>query len=103
MTLKEVIINCADYVDSDKIVNVVFAKKINDMFKPLSDAKVIKLTPEEMEMNLSYIEDSKCSGYKYFLEIDILQDILNDIKNLDEYKSEDKKVKRIIYYAEFDA
>lgn len=73
------------------------------MFKPLSDAKVIKLTPEEMEMNLSYIEDSKCFGYKYFLEIDILQDILNDIKNLDEYKSEDEKVKRIIYYAEFDA
>jgi len=27
------------------------------MFKPLSNAKVIKLTPEEMEMNLSYIEN----------------------------------------------
>lgn len=103
MKLNEVIINCTDYIDSDEIINVVFVKMINNKFEPLSEAKVIELTPEEMEMNLSDIEDSKCPGYSYFLEINILREIFDDIKNLDEFKSDDEKIKRIIYYAEFDA
>ena len=82
---------------------MVFAKKTKDKFEPHSEAKVLGLTIEEIEMNLIDIQNAKCPGYDYFLEMNIIQDFFDDIKNLEEYKSDDDKVKRIIYYAEFDA
>ncbi|MGB4849061.1 MAG: hypothetical protein WBP41_14145 [Saprospiraceae bacterium] len=103
MNLRKVILECKNYVDTDDIIHMVFAIKSNDSFEPLSEATVLKLTLEEMEMNLIDIENSKCPGYKYFLEINIIQDFIEDIWNMDEYKSDDEKVKRVIYYAEFDA
>lgn len=103
MKLKDVILNCNQYIDSDEIINLVFVQMIDDRYHSSSNAKVIGLTHEEIEMQLSEIEQSKCPGFKYFLEMNIIQDIFNDISNMIEYKYDDEKVKRIIYYAEFDA
>ncbi len=103
MNLKEVILNCNEYIDSDENIHMVFAKRTNNNFEPLSEAKVLKLTIGEVEMNLVDIEKSKCPEYQYFLEMKIIQEFFDDIKNMAEYKSGNEKVKRVIYYAKYDA
>ncbi len=103
MNLNEVILNCDKYIDSDEKIHMVFAKQSKNRFEPFSAAIVLELTVEEMEMDLVSIANSKCPGHDYFLEMFIIQDLMEDIKHLDEYKSNEEKVKRVIYYAEFDA
>ena len=103
MKLTEVILQCDQYLDSEEFIFTVFAKRLNGKFEPFSEAQVLQLTLDEMEMKLIDIANLKCPGYDYFLEMNILQDIFNDIKNVDEYRSDSEKVKRLIYYAEFDA
>lgn len=103
MDLKETILQCNKYEDSDEFMHMVFAKRLNDRFESYSEATVLKLTLDEMEMTLTDIRNSKCPGFDYFLEMNIIQDFYADIQNSEEYKSEDEKIKRIIYYAEFDA
>jgi hypothetical protein len=103
MNLREVILHCNQYEDSAEFMHMVFSKKLNDKFESYSEATVLRLTLDEMEMNLIDIRNSKCPGFDYFLEMNIIQDFYVDIRNLEEYKSDDEKVKRIIYYAEFDA
>ena len=68
MTLKEVILNCNQYEDSDEFMHMVFAKKLNDSFESLSEAKVLRLSMDEMEMKLTDIQNSNCPGFDYFLE-----------------------------------
>jgi hypothetical protein len=103
MNLKEAILNCNLYKDSDDFMHMVFAKRVNDQFESYSEATVIQLRFQEMEIKLSDIVNSKCPGFDYFLEMNIIQEFFKDIKNLEEFKSEEDKVKRIIYYTEFDA
>ena len=82
---------------------MVFAKKINNRFEADSEAVVLNLTFKESEMNLVELQNAKCPGFDYFLEMDLIQEIYAGISTLKEYKSDEEKVKRIIYYAEFDA
>lgn len=103
MNLREIILNFHQYADTDELMHVVFAKKTKDKFEPLGEAKVLKLTLEDMEMSLTDIQNSKCPGYDYFLEMNIIQDFFEEVNNSKEFKSDDEKVNRIIYYAEFDA
>lgn len=103
MILSEIILQCDQYLDSDEFMYMVFAKRLNGKFEPFSEVQVLHLTLEEMEMELIDIANLKCPGYDYFLEMYILQDFFNDIKNMDEYILDSEKVKRLIYYAEFDA
>lgn len=103
MKLAEVILQCDQYLDSDEFMFMVFAKRLNGKFEPFSEAQVLHLTFDEMEMKPIDIANSKCPGYEYFLEMNIIQDFLNDIKSMDEYRVDNEKVKGIIHYAEFDA
>lgn len=103
MKLQEVIVNCLKFEDTDEFMHQVFAQKINGKFEPSSQAVVLKLTLEEMEMNLAAISMAKCPGFDYFLELFILQDLFQDLINQNNEKSNDEKVKIIIQYAEFDA
>ncbi len=103
MNLKEVILNCNKYIDTDDMMHGVFAVRHDNVWQPDSEAVVLELTLEEMEMDLKDIAQSKCPGFEYFLEIFILKEFFGDLKNLNEYRSDDEKVKRVIYYAEFDA
>lgn len=103
MTLSEAILNCKKYIDTDEIINTIFAKRNNGKFLPNSEAVVIGLTPEEMEIKLHLIAETKCPGFEYFLEIFVLQDFYDDMSKQKEFNSDAKKVERIIYYAEFDA
>lgn len=103
MILSEAILNCKNYKDTEEIIHTIFAKRYNGKFLPDSEALVLKLTPEEMEMQLNIIAKTKCPGFEYFLEIFVLQDFYDNLLRLREFKSDDKKVERILYYAEFDA
>jgi hypothetical protein len=103
MSLSEIILECKNYEETEEMMHQIFAKKVDGKFEPNSEAILLKLTLEEMEMNTTKISDSKCPGFDYFLELFILQDFYNDLEKLEEYKSGIEKVKRIIYYAEFDA
>jgi hypothetical protein len=103
MKLTEVILQCDQHLDSDEFIFMVFAMRLKGNFEPFSEAIVLQLTLEEMGMKLIDIINSKCPGYDYFLEMNIIQDIFNDLRNMDEYRLDDEKVKRVIHYAEFDA
>ncbi|SDG78540.1 hypothetical protein SAMN05421827_11141 [Pedobacter terrae] len=103
MKLSEVILSHNEYVDSDETIHVVFAKKPDDRFQSFSEALVLKLSTEEMELDLNQISNSKCIGFTYFLEMFIIQDFLGGLQNTDNYNSNDDKVNRVIYYAENDA
>lgn len=103
INLKDVILNCNQYEDSDEFMHMVFAKKQNDKFEAYSEATVLQLTLDEMEMKLIDIQNLKCPGFEYFLEMNIIQDFYEDAQKIEAYKSDEAKVKRIIYYAEFDA
>lgn len=104
MTLSDIILNHNQYIDADEIKYMVFAKKYEGSFEPFSEAKVLELTLDEMQLDLAEIEKLKCPGYSYFLEINIIQDFFEDIIKLSvDYKSDESKVKRVIQYAEFDA
>jgi hypothetical protein len=103
MTLRDAILKCNQYEDSDEFMYMVFAKRLGDSFEANAEAKVLRLTFEEMEMNLTDIKNSKYPEYEYFLEMNIIQDFFDDIKNMEEYKTVDERVSRVIYYAENDA
>lgn len=103
MLLSEAILSCKNYEDQEETLYSVFAKKINGKFQPDSEALILELTIEEMEIKPAKIAEEKCLGYDYFLEMFILKDFYMDLSNLEEYRLDAKKVKRIIYYAEFNA
>lgn len=99
MTVGEVIINCEVY----KQFSFVYAKRQSDKFSANSEAIVLELDESEMQITTTEIARQKCPGYDYFLEIFIIQDMFRDLKESMEYKSDEKKIERIIYYAENDA
>ncbi|OXG05873.1 hypothetical protein BC749_1217 [Flavobacterium araucananum] len=103
MILSQAIINCMDYKDTEEFMYSIYAKRRNGKFQPDSEALVLKLTVEEMEIKSTELAEEKCPGFDYFLEIFVLKDFYEDLLKLEEFKSDAKKVERIIYYAEFDA
>ncbi|UZR96310.1 DUF7716 domain-containing protein [Chondrinema litorale] len=103
MTLKEAILNCNQYGEAEELIYQVFAKRIVGKFESNSEAIVLALTEVESELNIKEIAESKCPGFDYFLELYIIQEIFQNMEDTDEYKSDEAKVKRTIYYAEFDA
>ncbi|MFV0159310.1 hypothetical protein OBK24_12760 [Empedobacter falsenii] len=104
MNLQEVIKSCNKYEDSDDEIYLVFARKENNKFKPNSDAQVIKISVEELEtLKLDELAQKYCSGFKYFLEMSIIQDVFDDISKLEEFKDDLSKIERVIYYAKYDA
>ena len=104
MNLKEIILDCNSFEDTEDFTNVVFAQKIGENFQHNSKAIVLEITLEEMEnLNLQELTGKYCPNLDYFLEMFVLQDFYNDITEMEEYKSDEKKVERIIYYAENDA
>ena len=99
MTLGNIILDCKNYNES----SLVYAKKQNDKFLTNSEAIVLVLDENEMETNTLEISKQKCPGFDYFLEMFIIQEMFSDLKELTEYKPDEMKVERIIYYAENDA
>ena len=99
MTLSDIINNCEAYNE----FSYVFAKRKSDKFSANSEAVVIEIDDSELETNTTEIARQKCPGYDYFLEVFIIQEMYRELKELVEYRLNEKKIERIIYYAENDA
>lgn len=101
MKLKEIILS--EFEDNDDHTYQVYAKRINGKFEPNSEATLQKLTEGELELKIQDYADTNCPGFDYFLELENLQELMTDLRDLKEYRSDEAKVSRVIYYAEFDA
>lgn len=78
---------------------IVFAERINGKFTEKSDVALLELTDEELSIPLTEIANLKAPGKEYFLEVSIIEEIVEDLG----MNSLDKIVNRVIEYAENDA
>ena len=99
MTLHEIITN----IDKQNEEAMIFAKKVDERFLPSSEAVIVELDDEEEGLRTNEIADKYCPGFHYFLEVFLVKDMVEDLKNTVGYKSLEQQIERIIHYAEYDA
>jgi len=98
-TLKDIIINISSFNDE----GLVFVKKTDGKFTSISEAVVVDLSGGEVELKTFEISELKCPGFEYFLDVFIIKDMINDFKSTSNAVDLNKRVERIIDYAEYDA
>ena len=74
--------------------DVIFAKR---EWQPESDAKVFRLTED-----CRVPEEAKELGYEYFLEVDVIRQVLEEFRDRVDAPLEEK-CRRVIHYALYDA
>ena len=99
MTLAEIITN----IEKQNEEATIFAKRVDGKFLPSSEAVLVELEEEEEDLRINEIADKYCPGFDYFLEVFLVKDVAEDLKNTAGYKSLEQQIDRIIHYAEFDA
>jgi hypothetical protein len=99
MTLSEIISN----IDKQNEEAIIFAKRKDGKFIPSSEAVLVELSDEEQGSRTNDIAEKHCPGFDYFLEVFLVRDMVEDLKNTVGYKSSEQQIGRIIHYAEFDA
>jgi hypothetical protein len=99
MTIQDVISDI-DELNEDV---VIYARRISGKFESTSEVVLLALSEEELEWPIKNIVEKYCPGFDYFLEGFIVKEMAQDMRTVPEYKTVDAQVKRIIYYAEFDA
>lgn len=99
MTIQDAILN----IDELTGETVIYAKKINGKFESYSEALLLEISDEDLELPTKEVSEKYCPGFDYFLEGDIVKEVLEDIQDLPEYQTTDQQVKRVIHYAENDA
>ena len=97
MNIGEVISKISELDSLDDYL-VIFAKRIDGKFTRLSEAVLLELTEEEMDLKISETINRYCPGFDYFIEVLVVEDMI-----LDKSSSIEQKIERVIYYAEFDA
>ena len=99
MTIKDVISNVEEL--NEQIV--VYAKRIDGRFESSSEAVRLELSDVDLELPVNKVSEKYCLGFDYFLEGCIIREMIEGIRAVPEYQTVEQRVKRIIYYAEFDA
>lgn len=99
MTLAEIITS----INNQNEEAMIFAKRVDGKFTPSSEATLVEVEAEEEDLQTSEIADKHCPGFDYFLEVFLVRDMLEDLKNTVGFKSVEQKIDRIIRYAESDA
>ncbi len=99
MDLQEIITNSLSIGDD----LVVYAKKIDGKFLNSSEAVLLELTEEEQEMKTDEIANKKCPGFHYFMEMFLINEMMEDFNNVEPNKNIAQKIERLIHYVEFDA
>ena len=98
-TLKEILINIAVFKEEAPI----FAKRVEKEFRPDSEAVVLELTEEELDLPTHKMAALKCPGLDYFLDVFIVQEMVADFENSTQPVSLDERTATVIHYAEYDA
>ena len=99
MTLTEIITN----INVQEEESIIFATKLNGKFQPASEAIILKITEDELEIPMADIAKKYCPGFDYFLEVFLAKEMLEDLNTSIGFKFLDQQINRIIHYAEFDA
>ena len=99
MTLGEII----DNIGEQNEAAIIFAKKVDESFSPSSEAVLVELDLEEQGSQTKEIADKYCLGFDYFLEVFLVKDMVEDLKNTVGFKSSEQQIDRIIHYVEVDA
>ncbi|RSK24719.1 hypothetical protein [Hymenobacter metallilatus] len=90
-------------IDEQHEAAIIFVKKVNGKVLPNSEAVLVVIGEEEGDWKTDQIASKYCPGFEYFLEVFIIQDMIDDLKGMANYNTLDQQVNRIIHYAEFDA
>ncbi|RSK43555.1 hypothetical protein [Hymenobacter perfusus] len=90
-------------IDEQPEAAIVFVKKVNGKVLPDSEVVLVKLPEEEEDWKTDQMASKYCPGLEYFLEVFIIQDMVDDLRGMADYQTLDQQVKRIIHYAEYDA
>ena len=99
MTIGEIISNIGEQNEEA----LIFAKKIDGKFLSSSEAILVELTDEEKGLPTNEIAKKYCPEFDYFLEVFLVNDILQDLNKAIGFKSLEKQVDSIIHFAEFDS
>lgn len=99
LTLTKVVTNIATYPEQASI----FAKRVGGEFRPDSEAVVLELTEEELELPTNEMATLKCPGLDYFLDVFIVQEMVDDFENSSIATTLNERMASIIHYAEYDA
>jgi hypothetical protein len=101
MNLKDVIENLSLLPED----GTVFAERINGEFRADSEAQVVEITDEELKQQTSEAATKKAPGKDYFLEVFIIQEVLEGWRKHHGGKTPpiDAALESVIYYAENDA
>lgn len=81
-------------VDQMDAEDVLFIKPD---WQPESEARVFRLTDDYRAP-----DEAKALGYEYFLEVDVIRQVLEEFRNRADASLEEK-CRRIIHYATYDA
>lgn len=81
--------------------SVIYAKRIDNEFLPISEVTILNLTEEKLEWKTFEVTEKKCPGFEYFMETFLITEFMEDISA--QYPNLEKKCKRLIHYVEFDA
>src|SRR4051794_7862617 len=99
MTLSEVITS----IDKQNEEAIIFAKRVSGKFLPSSEVELVELDEEEHGLRTNEIAAKHCPEFDYFLEVFLVKDMVEDLKNTAGYKSLEQQIDTIIRYAESDA
>ena len=101
MKLFEVILAIDTFDDE----GTIFAQKIDGSYHSKSEAVVIEMTDEELQMKTSEVAKARCPGKSYFLEVFVVQEVLEGwVSN---HGGKQPNIEQachcLIHYAEHDA
>jgi hypothetical protein len=101
MKLKDVIENLSSLPEN----GTVFAERINGEFRADSEVQVVEMTDEELKQQTSEVATRKAAGKDYFLEVFIIQEVLEGWSKNHGAKTPpiDAALESFIYYAENDS
>ena len=99
MNLQDVIL-ASPTIDGDL---VLYAERIAGQLLPSSEAVLLQLTDEENDMKTDEVAKRKCPGFRYCMEMFLIQEFMQDLDAGAKRMDADEKVERVIYYIENDA
>ena len=97
--LKEILVNIAVFKEEAPI----FAKRVQKEFRPDSEAVALELTEEELGLPTDEMAALKCSGFDYFLDVFIVQEMVADFERSSQPVFLNERMAAVIHYAEHDA
>ena len=99
MTIGEIIVNIGEQNEEA----LIFAKKIDGKFLSSSEAILVELTDEEKGLPANEIANKYCPGFEYFLEVFLVNEIVDDLNKTIGFKSLERQIDSVIHFAELDS